>query len=147
MANIWRPIHRMTPRNARAWDMVLSYLGKIHEVATSNHIPLVLMIFPDTFQLMDKGYQIPQQILKDYAQQAGIEVIDFTPIFEDLIYDRTVVGFLRGHDFSYAQIQGLHEKQIRKYFLDGDHYTFDGHKIVASKLYEYVQRLIAQQKP
>ena len=41
---------------------------------------------------MDKGYQIPQQILKDYAQQAGIEVIDFTPIFEDLIYDRTCCG-------------------------------------------------------
>jgi lysophospholipase L1-like esterase len=135
------------PRNARPWDMVLSYLGKIHEVAMSNHIPLVLLIFPDTYQLMDKGYQIPQQILKNYAQQAGVEVIDFTPIFEDIIFDRTVVEFLREHDFSYAEIQRLHEKQIRKYFLDGDHYTPDGHKIVASKLYEYVQRLIAQHKP
>lgn len=134
------------PRNARGWDMVLSYLGKIHEVAMSNHIPLVLLIFPDTYQLMDKGYQIPQQILKDYAQQAGVEIIDFTPIFEGLIFDRTVVELLREHDFSNAEIQRLHTKRIRKYFLDGDHYTPDGHKIVASKLLDYVQKVIAQQK-
>jgi lysophospholipase L1-like esterase len=93
---------------------------------------------------MDKEYQVPHQILRDYAEQAGIAIIDFTPIFEDLIFEQPIVNFLKERGFSFAEIQALHENRIRKYFLDRDHYTPDGHKIVASKLYNYVQRLIAR---
>jgi lysophospholipase L1-like esterase len=113
-------------------------------MAMSNHIDFVLLVFPDTYQLMDKEYQVPQQILRDYAEQAGVAIIDFTPIFEDLIFEQPIVNFLKERGFSFAEIQALHENRIRKYFLDRDHYTPDGHKIVASKLYNYVQRLIAR---
>ena len=136
------------PRDDRqtvaGWNMVLSYLRQIHEMAMSNHIDFVLLVFPDTYQLMDKEYQVPQQILKDYAEQAGVAIIDFTPIFEDLIFEQPIVNFLKERGFSFAEIQALYENRIRKYFLDRDHYTPDGHKIVASKLYNYVQRLIAR---
>jgi lysophospholipase L1-like esterase len=136
------------PRDDRqtvaGWNMVLSYLRQIHEMAMSNHIDFVLLVFPDTYQLMDKEYQVPQQILRDYAEQAGVAIIDFTPIFEDLIFEQPIVNFLKERGFSFAEIQALHENRIRKYFLDRDHYTPDGHKIVASKLYNYVQRLIAR---
>jgi lysophospholipase L1-like esterase/multidrug transporter EmrE-like cation transporter len=136
------------PRDDRqtvaGWNMVLSYLRQIHEMAMSNHIDFVLLVFPDTYQLMDKEYQVPHQILRDYAEQAGVAIIDFTPIFEDLIFEQPIVNFLKERGFSFAEIQALHENRIRKYFLDRDHYTPDGHKIVASKLYNYVQRLIAR---
>ena len=136
------------PRDDRqtvaGWNMVLSYLRQIHEMAMSNHIDFVLLVFPDTYQLMDKEYQVPQQILKDYAEQAGVAIIDFTPIFEDLIFEQPIVNFLKERGFSFAEIQALYENRIRKYFLDRDHYTPDGHKIVASKLDNYVQRLIAR---
>lgn len=137
---------RNDPENAPGWNMVLSHLEKIHAVALANRISFLLLVFPDTYQLMDKEYQIPQQILKDWAHQAGVDIIDFTSIFEDLIFDEPVVKFLKAQGFSFADIQALYDKRIRKYFLDRDHYTPDGHKIVASKIYNYVQRLIGQSK-
>ena len=131
---------RNDPQIERGWNMVLSYLEKIHQVALSNHMYFVLLVFPDTYQLMDKEHQIPQQILKDYAQRAEVHMIDFTETFENLIFDKAVAKYLREHGFSLSEIQSLHENRIRKFFLDQDHYTPEGHKIIASMFYEHLQQ-------
>lgn len=126
------------PKTAMPWRVTLSYLEKIYEVAKGTNIHVVLLIFPETFQLMDDNFKIPQQILIAHAKQAGVNVIDFTPIFEEIIFDKPVVRFLREHNYSYGEIRELQKHRIARYFLDEDHYTVEGHRIIASILYEYL---------
>ncbi|MFI5348940.1 MAG: SGNH/GDSL hydrolase family protein [Elusimicrobiota bacterium] len=114
------------PKTALGWTSVLQSLGRMQMVARDNHVGLVLLVFPFTFQLFCKECQRPQSILLEYGRQHGLEVIDFTPIFEDLLS-----GGNAGKD-------GLPD--AARYFLDEDHFTAEGHRIVAERMLLYVKR-------
>ncbi len=115
----WMASHeRNEPRYRKNWDHTLEELAYIYQTGEKNHIPVVLLIFPHTFQLWREEYQIPQAILKKHAKQHAVDVIDYTDVFE-------------------AVIQG--EGDIRTYFLDGrNHLTPKGHEVAAHRLLEYV---------
>jgi lysophospholipase L1-like esterase len=87
---------------------------------------------------MDESFKIPQSILTDHAKRAGVRVIDFTRVFEEIIFREPIVKSLRDDKFSYGEIRQLYTNRVRKYFLDGNHYTPEGHRIIASGLYEYL---------
>lgn len=126
------------PKFSENWKMVLSYLDKIYKTAKNEKIGVVLLIFPHTFQLTNDTLKEPQRILIRHAKEKKVDVIDFTTVFERLIFDKRVTELLRKNGFSYDEIHKLYEKRIRKYFLDQDHYTVEGHYIVASQIYLYL---------
>lgn len=127
------------PNFSEPWKIVLSYMQKSYDVAKDKKIKFVLLIFPHTFQLMNDNLKEPQRILVNHAKQAGIDLIDFTAVFEKLIFENNIiVETLVRNGFSYDEINGLYKNRMRKYFLDSDHYTPEGHKIVASHLYTYL---------
>lgn len=134
------------PNLAKAWNIVLSYLEKIYDLTKKEKIKPVLLIFPFTFQFMHDDVKIPQQILRDHAKRKNVDVIDFTTIFEKIIFEENVVDFLRENKFSYDEIYGLFKIRIDKYFLDADHLTIAGHKIVAARLFEYLDKHVLTSK-
>jgi lysophospholipase L1-like esterase len=126
------------PRFAENWKMVLLYLNKMYDVTRSENIRVALLIFPHTFQLMNDELKEPQHILIEHARARNIDVIDLTDVFEREIFNRGIVKLLKENEFSNDEIHGLYRDRIRKYFLDEDHFTVEGHKSVASRLFGYV---------
>lgn len=114
------------------------YLDKIYDTARNQDIKIVLLIFPSTFQLLNDGLQEPQRILINHAKSRNIDVIDFTNVFKKLIFNEGIVKLLAENGFSSDEIDGLYRERISTYFLDGDHYSVEGHRIVASQLYNYL---------
>ncbi len=63
-------------------------MQKSYDVAKDKKIKFVLLILPNTFQLMNDNLKEPQRILVNHAKQAGVDVIDFTTVFEKLIFEK-----------------------------------------------------------
>lgn len=122
------------------WRIVLSDLDKLYAAAKERNIRIVLLIFPYTFQLANAKFQEPQRILIQHAKSRDVDVIDFTEVFGNLIFDGGIVQLLKEKGFSEKDIRALYGDRMQRYFLDSDHYTVEGHKIVASILYDYLSR-------
>jgi hypothetical protein len=129
------------PKAKKVWEIILTDLSKIYDFTKKINIDLVLLIFPETFQLLDDNLKNPQKILTEHALQHDIDVIDFTQIFEDLIFnDAETVVTLKQKQFSYQDIRRLYKKRIKRFFLDSNHYTVEGHNVVAGTLFDYVRQ-------
>jgi len=126
------------PTFSESWRVTLSYLDKIYSLAQEKNIRVLLIIAPHTYQMVDERLRQPQQILTEHAHSRGVDVLDLTPIFDQLIFDRKVVTSLQDQGFSETEIEGLYEQRIGKYFLDQDHYTPEGHRVVADQLFKYI---------
>jgi lysophospholipase L1-like esterase len=86
---------------------------EMYDLASKENIPIVLIIFPFTFQRGDEKLQEPQRILKQHADQHRVPYLDMTEEAEKLINDGVPLDDL---------------------FLDSDHYTVKGHSVVANLL-------------
>lgn len=135
---------RDDPRIAQGWDLVLRSLSSIYDIAQENEIPVVLLVFPDTCQLDAEMAKLPQAIVTEHAVKRNVPVIDFTSVFENLIFDPVTTEVLRNRGFSVAEIQDLHSRRTKEYFLDSDHYTPLGHRVVAEELLENVVGLFPE---
>lgn len=123
---------------AENWRVVLADLDRIYALARLRNVPILLLLFPYTFQLSRPDFQEPQRILKQHAASRRIDVIDFTELYEKKVFDAHVVEFLTEKGFTDKDIDALYLGRIRKFFLDEDHFTSEGHNIVASVLYDYI---------
>jgi hypothetical protein len=127
-----------SPNFSENWKTTLFYLDKIYDAARNQNVKVVLLIFPDKFQLIDDSFQEPQRILINHANLSKIDVIDFTKVFEEIIFDKNITKLLTDNGFQYDDIRRLYRTKIDKYFLERNHYTVEGHRIVASELYKYL---------
>ena len=60
------------------WGSVLD----IHRLAEEKNIPVVLILFPLEFQVLDESYPtVPQEVLMSRAAEAGIPALDLLPAF------------------------------------------------------------------
>jgi len=76
------------------WRIVLSDLDRLYATAKERNIRIVLLIFPYTFQLANAKFQEPQRILSQHVKSRDVDVIDFTEVFGNLIFDEGVVQLL-----------------------------------------------------
>ncbi len=118
------------PRFITAWKRILNDLSKIYRLADDNHIKIILLIFPCTYQLGDIHAQVPQKILINNAKKHNVDVIDFTKVFESIV-SRSLV-YEKGS--SKKEMNTLANKEIEKYYLDTDHFSEEGHRVVALRL-------------
>ncbi|MDR4462053.1 MAG: GDSL-type esterase/lipase family protein [Nitrospirales bacterium] len=109
---------RSDPVYIEAWKLILRDLSEMYDLARKEKIPIVLIIFPFTFQLGDDKLQEPQRILKEHANQHGVPYLDMTEVAEKLIADGVPLGDL---------------------FLDRDHYTVKGHSVLADLLVRHLR--------
>jgi lysophospholipase L1-like esterase len=114
-------LHADRPDIQKAWENTLQHLQKIFDYAKARDIPLLLVVFPFTFQFDDvANLSTPQKILSKYAHDNKVPVIDLLPI---LARKMAQEGF-----------------KPRDYFLDDDHLSAGGSETVAEILANFIQQ-------
>lgn len=127
------------PEVEKVFSYVLNDLEGMYGVARELQVPVVLMIFPFTFQLLEEDMRVPQERLTRHAAAQGVPVIDFTATFSDLVYDDAeLLALLQRKEYSKNQIEGMFAERMREYFLDHDHLTTKGHAVVAEALFQHL---------
>lgn len=101
------------------WNFVLNELTKIYSFCKRKNLPVILLIFPFTFQFNNPDLVWAQEMLIEHANSNQINYIDFLKVFEEKL--------------------GANPESMGIYFLDQDHLTPDGHKLVA----EFLSKQIA----
>jgi len=131
---------RTNPRYQEAWTIVLAEMDELYAVAKGNDLPVVLLIFPFTYQLNDPATRAPQEILIEHAKKNGVDVIDFTPIFAELVYqEKDVVALLEKQGKTPEEIMKFFGWRIGEYFFDEDHFRQAGNEVVAKELYAWLE--------
>jgi len=123
----------------KAWEYVLSDLGKIYDFADENSLQCVLLIFPDIFQLFNEQSRRSQKVLKTHAKKYNIDVIDFSEVFASVV-KKDVIDIVScdKRKINPDEIQMLFLECSKKYFIDGHHPTPEGNRIIALTLLEYL---------
>jgi hypothetical protein len=130
---------RTSPKMQEAWRILLAQMGELYGVAKAKNIPVVLVIFPYTFQLLEPTLREPQTILIEHAAEHGVDVIDTTDALAKAVFDDPqLIEYLRGKGKPIEEILAYHEHRSKAYFFDHDHFTEAGHAIVAQLLYDYL---------
>ncbi len=113
---------RDDPQTQRKWTRTFADLERLYDLARRNDLPVVLLLFPFTFQFDDAEAQWPQRALIEHARRHDIAYIDFTEVFEARLHagDGTVAD----------------------YFLDDDHFTAEGHAVVARTLHAFLRETL-----
>ena len=121
----------------------------MYDLARENGKPIVLLVFPFTFQLLDEGSRRPQRILLEHAASHGVDAIDFAPIFERIIFDDPEhLEFLQDGGYSSEDIGNFYKWRIDEYFYDEDHFTSEGNAIIAEELFRFLgEKGIVERKP
>jgi lysophospholipase L1-like esterase len=109
------------PGVEKAWELTLENLGKIFDFCKARDVPVVLFVFPFTFQFRDiDGLSEPQETVCRFAREHQVPAIDLLPVLSEK----------------------LHEQQARPedYFLDDDHPSATGSIVIAEALSRFVER-------
>ncbi len=131
---------RTDPRYQEPWKIVLDDLAQVYQLAAEHDKPIVLMIFPFSFQLIDEQRRMPQAILTEHAREHNVDVIDFTDIFARLVYDdQPLIDTMRDRGYDNRAIEQFHDWKIRDYFLDTSHPTEQGQQVIAKTLMQYIE--------
>jgi lysophospholipase L1-like esterase len=77
-ATKYYPLERDHP----AWDKVWQPLAEMHQASSQRGIPFIVVAFPTAYQLSSLAHpDVPQQILGERAEAAGIPFIDLLPVY------------------------------------------------------------------
>jgi lysophospholipase L1-like esterase len=111
------------------WKDFWSQVSAINTVAAEKNIPVVLIIFPLEFQVIDKSYPtLPQKLLTARATEAGIPVIDPLPAFRQACLEKP---------------GGRCQLEDRYLFADvWMHPSAEGHKLIADELKAFLTRMV-----
>lgn len=140
-------VRRMTeeshssPQMQEAWRVILHQLGEIYAIAAQRNLPVVLVVFPYTFQLTDAKLRAPQEILTQHAAAHKVDVIDTTEDFARAVFDDPdLVRYLRSKGKTADEILAYHRFRADRFFFDENHFTSAGNRIVAQLLFDYLSR-------
>lgn len=106
-----------------AWGFALADLQKIADQCVALEIPLLVVAFPFAVQLSDpEALAAPQRVLASYAHARGIPVVDLLPSLSTIARER-------GAD---------------SLFIDEDHLSVEGHRIVAGLIAVPIREQLAR---
>jgi lysophospholipase L1-like esterase len=98
-----------------AWEVTLENLDRIRGFCAENEMQLIVVAFPFAMQLEDpQGAGAPQRRLTGWASEAGVKMVDLLPV---------LAGEMEARGGS-----------PDAFFLDHDHLTEEGHRVVAEVL-------------
>lgn len=112
------------PNVRTAWDIALADLQRIVDRCRARGVPVLLVVFPFTVQLDDPtGLSAPQEVITSYAHARGIPTIDLLPLLAD-----------------HCRTTGALPSDL---FIDHDHLSVEGHRVVADLLQDRVAAILA----
>jgi hypothetical protein len=114
---------------AEQWNEFWSQVSAINQVAEDKNIPLILVIFPIEYQVIDETYPtLPQEILLERAAEANIPAINPLPAFRQACQQKP---------------GGACQLEDRYLFADvWMHPSAEGHKLIADELEALLSRTI-----
>jgi hypothetical protein len=119
------PLDPQSNRWTERWDTIL----KINRLARENNIPVVLVMFPLEFQVIDEGFPtLPQELFTAKAKEAEIPVVDLLPAFRQACLEKP---------------GGACQLEDRYLFADvWMHPSSEGHRLVAVELNTILTQMI-----
>ncbi len=116
------------PNVRTAWGIALADLQRIVDLCHQHEIPVLIAVFPFATQLDDPAdLSAPQHVIDDYTHAHDIPAVDLLPRLVDHI--RTT---------------GASPSDV---FVDHDHLTLEGHRVVAGLLEDPVAALLFRRAP
>jgi len=111
------------------WKEFWNQVSAIDRLARENNVPVVLIIFPLEFQVIDESYPtLPQELLTAKATEAGIPAVDPLPAFRQACLEKP---------------GGACHLEDRYLFADvWMHPSAEGHKLIADKLQVFLTRMV-----
>ena len=110
-----------------AWDIALADLQSIVDHCAARDVPVLVVVFPFAVQLSHpEGSSAPQRVLESYARARGIETFDLLPPLVE-----------------HARSTGVTADSL---FVDHDHLSVEGHRVVAVMLEKRVAAILARRK-
>jgi lysophospholipase L1-like esterase len=126
---------RTEPRFQEAWSITLAHLEQLYAVAAEHDLPVLVLVFPFTFQLADESLRAPQEILAEHAKAHGVDLIDMAPPFAEAVFDDPeLVAFLKARGDTPEQIESRFVGRFSELFFDQDHFTGAGNALVADAI-------------
>jgi hypothetical protein len=115
--------------DAEQWKEFWDQVSAINRLAREKDVPVVLIIFPLEFQVIDESYPtLPQELLTARAKEAGISVIDSLPAFRQACREKPA---------------GACQLEDRYLFADvWMHPSSDGHKLIAVELESLLTQML-----
>lgn len=110
------------PVHQAQWQFTLNELAKIYSFCKNKNIKVILLIFPFTFQFNNNNLAWAQRLLRKNATDFGIRYIDYLELFEKEIKSNP--------------------NMLNEYYLDEDHFTPMGNKIVAKELATNILKML-----
>ena len=103
----------------KAWELAIKELGDIFSYAREEKIPVIIILFPYTFQFDDiNSLSEPQEIVAKFARDRRIEVIDLLPLMNKELKKRNL--------------------KPAYFFLDDNHLSLVGSQFTAKIISDYL---------
>lgn len=119
------PLDPKSERWTERWNTIL----QINRLASENNIPMVLVMFPLEFQVIDESYStLPQDLFAAKAKEAGIPTVDLLPAFQRACLSKPGSAC-----------------QLEDRFLFADvwmHPSAEGNRLVAVELHKFLTQII-----
>jgi lysophospholipase L1-like esterase len=107
-----------------AWDIALHDLQGIVDHCAARGVSVLVVVFPFTVQLSDpEGMSAPQRVIGSYTRARGIATIDLLPSLAE-----------------YSRATGTAPSEL---FVDHDHLSVEGHRVVATMLAEPIAAILS----
>jgi hypothetical protein len=114
----------LDPQNDQ-WILIQDLLATIGKTVGSQHVPLVVVLFPLEYQVVDPSYTtLPQQILVETSKQNRLSVLDLLPAYQKACEEKPGGAC-----------------QIQDYYLFADvwmHPSVLSHQITAQELINFI---------
>lgn len=114
---------------AEQWNEFWNLISAINRRAGEKDIPVVLIIFPLEFQVIDESYStLSQEVLTAKAKEADIPALDLLPVFRQACREKP---------------GGACQREDRYLFADvWMHPSAEGHKLIADELETFLSRMV-----
>ena len=133
----------------KAWNECLKWTQREVDICRRRNIACILLISPIDFQFRDDSRTYAQKVLKKFASENDIECIDLLSHMREMARLQIISAYSLKKNTQYNELVVTHANDIKGFwrhcFLDYDHYTPDGHSLVANILYPKIYELLKKE--
>jgi lysophospholipase L1-like esterase len=124
------------PKFKKGWQSSLAGLDEMYAIAKQSDIPVVLIIFPFTFQIGREHLLGPQRLVTKRAAKQYVQVIDVASLLEPLVDPGSKGLAVTGQVDQNTVMNVL----LRRFYLDQNHLKAEGHQVVGRAIHDYLVR-------
>ncbi|RJP77181.1 MAG: hypothetical protein C4524_08640, partial [Candidatus Zixiibacteriota bacterium] len=139
-------VNSATGKMHEGWDPVMSSMDEIYRIGREQQRPVVLLLFPFTFQLGRPETREPQRLMAEHAARHQVPCLDLTDFLTERVREAND-GFVPVEQIENqgGDMKAIRQERLRyfhcysRYFIDEDHPTALGHQEVAGAIYAFLQ--------